>query len=128
MKVQGPSFKKLSSKVQIVFFPTFIFCIYSRNCLDPSLHFRGGVIVGLQKKFYKGHNKLMHTVFSCIFKTKCAVNNRHSSIYIRTPTENETPVCQLSGVSTRFQVYCPCLHLAHWNASVNGANFTVNRH
>jgi len=35
-------------------------------------------------------------------------------------------VCQLSGVSTRFQVYRPCLHLAHRNTHVNGANFVIN--
>jgi len=31
-------------------------------------------------------------------------------------------VCQLSGVSTCFQVYYPCLRVAHWNTCVNGAN------
>jgi len=36
-------------------------------------------------------------------------------------------VCQLSGVSARFQVYRPCLHVAHRNTRVNGANFILNR-
>jgi len=45
------------------------------------------------------------------------------------PTKNKThTVCQLSGVSTRFQMYRPCLHVANRNARVNGANFAVNRH
>jgi len=37
-------------------------------------------------------------------------------------------VCQLSGVSTRFQLYHPCLHMLQQNMSVNGENFVVNRH
>jgi len=37
-------------------------------------------------------------------------------------------VCQLSGVPARFQVYSACLHVAHQNTSVNGANFIVNCH
>jgi len=37
-------------------------------------------------------------------------------------------LCQLSGVSTCFQVYRPCLHVAHQNRCVNGANFDLNRH
>jgi len=36
-------------------------------------------------------------------------------------------ICQLSWV-THFQVYRPCLQVAHWNTHVNGANFVVNRH
>jgi len=27
-----------------------------------------------------------------------------------------------------LQVYCPCLHVVHWNTHVNGANFIVNCH
>jgi len=27
-----------------------------------------------------------------------------------------------------FQVYCPYLHVAHWNTGVNGANFVVSYH
>jgi len=37
-------------------------------------------------------------------------------------------VCQISGVYTRFQVYHPCLHVAHRNSCVNGANFVINHY
>jgi len=37
-------------------------------------------------------------------------------------------VCQISGVSTCFQVYPPCLQVAHRNTHVNGTNFIVNCH
>jgi len=34
----------------------------------------------------------------------------------------------LSGVSTRFQLYQPCLHMAHRKTNANGANFVINCH
>jgi len=34
----------------------------------------------------------------------------------------------LSGVSTCFYLFCPCLHVAHQNTRANGENFVVNRH
>jgi len=37
-------------------------------------------------------------------------------------------VCQLSGVSTRFRVYHPCLYVAHRNTYVKGGNFVINCH
>jgi len=37
-------------------------------------------------------------------------------------------VCQLSGVSIRFQVYGLCLHVAHRNTRVKGENFVINCH
>jgi len=41
------------------------------------------------------------------------------SCFEPTLTKIRHTVCQLSGVSTRFQVYGPCLHMARWKTSVN---------
>jgi len=51
------------------------------------------------------------------------------------PTKNKThcvptfrSILSLSDVSSRFQGYHPCLHVAHRNTHVNGANFVINHH
>jgi len=43
-----------------------------------------------------------------------------SNKIIPLPLKIRHTVCQLSGVSTCFQVYCPCLYMAHQNTCVNG--------
>jgi len=49
-------------------------------------------------------------------------------VYLTALPKIRRTICQLSGVSTRFQVYCPYLQVVHRNTCVNGANFVMNRH
>jgi len=57
----------------------------------------------------------------------CWVEIAYNFFSITLPKIRPT-VCQLSGASTWFQVYCPRLHVAHRNTRVNGANFIANCH
>jgi len=76
----------------------------------------------IQKEYIHGKNWIYYLFWKFIQLSICWQFFTQSLPKIR------HTVCQLSGVSTRFQVNCPGLHVAHWNTRGNSVNFVVNCH